>query len=98
MKSSWTIQNSIYIERISNLQNDRDAFIFHYCSKTLERVSIRNAKYSTFNHNYGVCVPQSALVKFIRNGPPTLRWFRSDLSKENITMLQNERPEIKFLN
>ena len=64
-----------YIEGMSNLENDRDTFIFHCCSKTLERVSIRNTKYSTFNYNYGLCVPQSALTKFIRDGPPTYVGF-----------------------
>ena len=26
-------------------------------------------------------VPQNALVKFVRNAPPCLRWFRSDLTR-----------------
>ena len=75
MDDSEFYSSQRYIEGMSNLENDRDTFIFHCCSKTLERVSIRNAKYSTFNYNYGLCVPQSALTKFIRDGPPTYVGF-----------------------
>ena len=84
---------------ISNLENHIHEFIFHYCCKTLERVSIRNAKCSDYydgtNKNM---VPQNALIKFVRNASSTLRWFRSDLNQENMTMLQKERPGIELLN
>jgi hypothetical protein len=43
-------------------------------------------------------LPQNALIKFVRNAPPSLRWFRSDLSLENMVMLRNVRPEIELLN
>jgi hypothetical protein len=33
--------------------------------------------------------------KFVRC-TPTLRWFRSDLTPENVVLLQAERPEITF--
>ena len=74
-------------------------FFFHGCSKVLERVSIRNAKYiihrlgSTPEH-----VPQKALIKFVQNSPLSLRWFRSSLTNENMIMLRSERPGIEFLN
>ncbi|MGK3744344.1 MAG: hypothetical protein ACI90V_011204 [Bacillariaceae sp.] len=84
---------------ISNLENHRNEFIFHYCCKALERVSIRNAKCSDYYDGTNInTVPQNALIKFIRNAPSTLRWFRSDLNQENIGMLQKERPGIEFLN
>jgi hypothetical protein len=84
---------------ISNLENHRDEFIFHYCCKTLERVSIRNAKCSNYYDGTNTnMVPQNAFIKFVRNASSTLRWFRSDLNQENITMLQKERPGIELLN
>ena len=43
-------------------------------------------------------IPQNALIKFVRNAPSSLRWFRSDLSQENIAMLKKERLGIAFLN
>ena len=88
-------------------------FLFYKCtSKVLERVSIKNAKFGRYvrdstasiyggDHNFQediLAIPQTALIKFIRNAPASLRWFRSDLSDENITMLQKERPEIEFAN
>jgi hypothetical protein len=79
-----------------NLEIRRNTFIFHVCSKALERVSIRNAKYLLDGSCYAV--PQNALIKFVRNAPSTLRWFRSNLSKENMNMLHLERPEIELLN
>jgi hypothetical protein len=85
---------------ISNLENYRNNFIFHHCSKALERVSIRNAKVCEMitRDEPTVVIPQNALIKFVRSAPPSLRWFRSDLTPENIRMLKNERPEIKCLN
>jgi hypothetical protein len=64
------------------------------CSKVLERLSIRNAKIGYLN----TPIPQNTLIKFVRNSPASLRWFRSDLTQDNMTMLRLERPEIEFLN
>ena len=44
-----------------------------------------------------VSIPQDALIKFVRNAPSSLKWFRSDLTVENIKLLQRERPEIEFV-
>jgi hypothetical protein len=91
-------------ENMSNLDNHRDEFILHRCSKVLERVSIRNAKWytsirnNTRKNNINEVIPQSLLIKFVRNGPTSLRWFRSDLTQDNMTMLRLERPEIESLN
>ena len=64
-------------------------FLFHKCSSiVLERISIRNARNIT----------QKMLIKFIRKAPPSLRWFRSDLTSANMAMLRLERPEIELLN
>jgi hypothetical protein len=90
------------IDTMSDLENHRDTFIFHCCSTALERVSIRNAKWVTKNHyhrrNDRIVVPQNALIKFVRNAPASLRWFRSDLTIENMNMLRLERPTIELLN
>jgi hypothetical protein len=70
-------------------------------NKALECVSIRNAKWGSnnvtaVNRNLNE-VPQNAPIKFVRS-VPSLRWFRSDLTQENMSMLQLERPEIELLN
>ena len=89
-------------DTMSDLGNHRDTFIFNCCSTALERVSIRNAKWITKNHyhrrNDPIVVPQNALIKFVRNAPASLRWFRSDLTIENMNMLRLERPTIELLN
>jgi hypothetical protein len=89
------------LDQTSDLKNHRDQVLFVYCSKVLERVSIRNAKWCYINNDNNDIidvVPQNALIKFVRNAPPTLRWFRSDLNQDNMTMLRLERPEIELLN
>jgi len=77
-------------------------FLLHECCKSLARLSIRNAKYTTnrgrYYENGPPSIPQGALIKFIRNAPSTLKWFRSDLTQENINVLQMEHPGIEFLN
>ena len=70
--------------------------MFHKCCKAIERVSIRNARQSyEYTHSK---ISQNKLIKFVRNAPPTLRWFRSDLTLNNMTMLRLERPGIELLN
>ena len=89
-----------YFDKLSDLGNNEysDCFLFHHCSSTvLERVSIKNAKHGEYNYTATI-LPQNALIKFVRKSPPTLRWFRSDLSSENRTMLRSERPEIELVN
>jgi hypothetical protein len=105
------MDNSLFIvyyadkNRIADLGNHQEIFIFHRCCKSLERVSIRNAKYRFIggdddynddkqNFNY----KQNSLIKFVRNAPSSMRWFRSDLTPDNMTMLRLERPEIELLN
>mmetsp|Transcript_29749 Transcript_29749/g.33368 ORF Transcript_29749/g.33368 Transcript_29749/m.33368 type:complete len:91 (-) Transcript_29749:31-303(-) len=84
--------------RISDLNNLPPNFIVHECgSKVLERFSIRNAKYHKIDNTSG-SVSQNMLIKFIRQAPATLTWFRSDLTQENIEMLTKEQPRIQLLN
>ena len=90
-------------EAMTDLNNHPHTFLFYkLCHKALEGVSIRNMTACFFDdgehHPLHHPLPQTALVKFVRNAPTTLKWFRSDLTQDNITMLQSERPGIKFLN
>jgi hypothetical protein len=84
-------------DKFADLNNHQEIFIFHKCCKAIERVSIRNTKYQTYNHQIKK-ISQNAFIKFVRNAPPTLRWFRSDLTLDNMTMLRLERPGIELLN
>ncbi|MGK3762558.1 MAG: hypothetical protein ACI8RD_014876 [Bacillariaceae sp.] len=79
----------------ADFNNHQEMFIFHHCCKVLERVSIQNAKYQNLRDEK---ISQNILIKFVRNAPPTLRWFRSDLTSDNMTMLRLERPGIELLN
>ena len=75
---------------LSDLDNHPDAFLFNRCCKSLERVSIQEAR-----DEFGKTIKQEALVKFVRS-VPTLRWFRCDLHQENIDLLTKEHPDIEF--
>jgi hypothetical protein len=97
MDDSEFVYDQTVKDTISNLENYRNNFIFHFCSKSLERISIRNAKVCETRDEPTVVIPQNALIKFDRNVPP-LRWFQSDLTQENMNMLQLERPDIELLN
>ena len=88
------------IDTISDLENHPRSFLLCYCSsQVLERISLREAQYGLSRHTITPqMLPQNAFIKYIRKAPRFLRWFRSDLSVENIKMLQLERPGIEFLN
>jgi hypothetical protein len=74
--------------------------IFCHCNANLVRVSLKNAKCrepgTSFSSAPTEPFPQIGLVKFVRS-TPFLRWFRSDLSPENVAILRAERPEITFV-
>jgi hypothetical protein len=84
------------------IQTDEHAHycLLFFCKHELERVSLKNAQYREpeFCSRGGPAqvLPQMALVKFVRL-TPSLRWFRSDLSPENVAVLHAERPEVTFL-
>ena len=61
----------------------------------LERVTLGDAHYTEGPGLSFLPMPQAALLKFVRH-MPKLKWFRSDLSRENIVMLKAERPEVHF--
>jgi hypothetical protein len=80
-------------------EGGNDACILFHCNTKLERVSLRNLKLTSVQ---GLNIPQphpslaqNRLIKFVRL-TPSLRWFRSDLSPENVAVLQAERPEVTF--
>ena len=90
--SVFSVYSNTDMQEFSDLVNHERSFIFSHCCKSLERVSIRNARYCDGK------ITQNALIKFVRNAPSSMRWFRSDLSQDNITMLQLERPGIELVN
>lgn len=71
-------------------------YFFFACNKKLERVSLVGGKYVKVGSTNVLDFPQWSLIRFVRN-TPRLRWFRSDLTKENIQILSRERPEITFV-
>ena len=98
-----------YNDGLSNLENENYSkkFLFWRCSsKVLRNVSIKNAMYDRkvlvsgqprrlFTTEWSP-LPQNVLIKFVRNGPPSLRYFRSDLTPANKDMLRLECPDILF--
>mmetsp|Transcript_2939 Transcript_2939/g.3330 ORF Transcript_2939/g.3330 Transcript_2939/m.3330 type:complete len:166 (+) Transcript_2939:2-499(+) len=99
MDGSIFADTGFYIHVMSNLERHDDTFMFHSL-KSLECLSIRNAKFNEDRESRfdSMNIPQSVLIKFVRNAPTSMRWFRSDLTQENRTMLQQERPEIQLVN
>jgi len=72
----------------------------------LECLSLRNVTYFTIrgddiyqleNPTTVLPIPQQELIRVVRNAPPSLKWFWSDLTLDNITMLKKERPGIEFV-
>jgi hypothetical protein len=82
-----------------NLNYYPDAFLFNGCCKSLERVSIRDIDWrdDSDDEEQKLIFTQNTLIKKFRN-VPTLHWFRSDLTPDNMTMLRLERPGIELLN
>ena len=93
-------------DAMSDLDDHPDIVLFGTVRNLpLERLSIRNLRCDGSTYvldRYGYVtlrstISQNMLIKFVRNAPPTLVWFRSDLSATNIQMLQSERPGIEFV-
>jgi hypothetical protein len=59
-------------------------------------MSIINATWAAIDPEATQPVSQEKLVKMVQNHP-ALCWLRSDLTDENIAMLQQERPEFTFV-
>jgi hypothetical protein len=76
--------------KFADLKNHHELFLFHKCCKAFERVSIRNMNYRSrfdVDEDQKFIFTQNALIKFVRNAHPSLHWFRSDLTQENIDIL-----------
>jgi hypothetical protein len=77
--------------------------VFRFCSSKLERASLKGCKWyswdltasSPLDRGLDAEIPQEALMRFVQK-TPTLKWFRSDLSKENVELLQEAYPGITF--
>jgi len=99
--SNFTVLRShmklMSVNPVRQLRND--IFMFHKC-KSLECLSIRNARYTTndIDDIFTKAVSQQMLIKFVRKAPSSMRWFRSDLTEDNMEMLRLERPNIELLN
>ena len=89
--------NRWFFERTISLNARRhEPFLMREC-KVVERLSIKNATWCLEeNPLEKFPVTQGMLIKMVRRHP-TLRWLRSDLSAENVAMLQREKPEITFV-
>lgn len=71
-------------------------FLLQHCPH-LERLSIKGASwYIDGRPEETWPISQQMLVKMVLNHP-NLRWLRSDLTTENIAMLQEEKPHITFV-
>jgi hypothetical protein len=76
--------------------------IFLGVRRVLERVSIVNARLVKLSRERpgfadgSMPIPQPILIEFARNAPK-LKWFRSDLNHDNMTMLEGERPDVTFV-
>jgi hypothetical protein len=67
--------------------------LLHSCSRGLRRVSVKGAR---CEGRYSLSLmSQEMLIDFVRSAP-SLQWFRSDLTPENVAMLQRERPGVTF--
>lgn len=66
-----------------------------HCNSNLQRVSIKNVSYKLFCQRTARNMPEEKLMHFVR-ATKNLKWFRSDLSPENVAILKEERPEICF--
>mmetsp|Transcript_16243 Transcript_16243/g.46813 ORF Transcript_16243/g.46813 Transcript_16243/m.46813 type:complete len:167 (-) Transcript_16243:190-690(-) len=84
-------------------RNDNETYFLDQCNSKLECVSLRNASYHTLCRGLQLGeeterkeMSQLGLMKFARL-TKNLKWFRSDMSPENIAKLRIERPEVTFL-
>mmetsp|Transcript_29500 Transcript_29500/g.53363 ORF Transcript_29500/g.53363 Transcript_29500/m.53363 type:complete len:131 (-) Transcript_29500:49-441(-) len=101
-KLLWTIAclNIIAILMIGphefnhQIRTMKRAFLLSWCIR-LERLSMNdNITWSVDGEKHAVT--KETFLKMIR-GLPTLRWIKSDLTKESIAFLQQEHPDITFL-
>jgi hypothetical protein len=102
-------QDQSAINNNNHGHSDSSIHILQRFGHKLERVSIRNCRYCLLllpttqeeraldfvKRNQRHTIPQEALIQFVRSSP-LLQWFRSDLTPDNVSMLQKERLDIVF--
>jgi hypothetical protein len=71
-----------------------DAHYMFQFAHNVQRLSIKDASFGDGNESRQVS--QCMLIKMVRRHR-NLRWLRSDLTADNIAMLQRERPEMTFV-
>jgi F-box domain len=82
--------------------DEEQACPFSYCLRNLERVSLKGCLYFNMTAKaedhaiHGKPFSQVGLIKFVRKAT-NLQWFHSDLTAENVEMLQAERPDVVFV-
>mmetsp|Transcript_14040 Transcript_14040/g.21444 ORF Transcript_14040/g.21444 Transcript_14040/m.21444 type:complete len:229 (+) Transcript_14040:2-688(+) len=62
----------------------------------VENVSVVNCTFTGNDDERTFYVTQAMLMKFVRKAKK-LRWFRSNLTPENIVILKKERPDVEFI-
>jgi hypothetical protein len=73
-------------------REDEYAGVLYYLTGSLERVSVKGARFSYRPLGTSSSpVSQRHLMTFAETAP-RLQWLRSDLTHENIAMVQRERP------
>ena len=70
--------------------------MFSYCKSKLESVSVKGIKFYLPGKPEKHVVGQAGLMHFVRS-TPTLKWFCSDLTAENIAALKVSRPDVEFV-
>ena len=77
-----------------DLEN-RDSYLWKHCP-VLARVSMVGATFNLYSETSRPFT-QNMLIKLVRFHP-TLEYLKSDLTDDNIAMLQKERPGIVLVN
>lgn len=99
MLKALYLDNAIfYVARRNANLADNSMFLFHHRSK-LEAVSCKRARLCADNLTsipYAKELSQEQLLDFVRHAHK-LRWFKSDLSPQNIALLRVERPDVLFV-
>ena len=91
----------IFLENVVNNAVDSKQFLVHKCSsKVLGQILLHHSGFLVHRGpEYAIiAIPQTALMKFIQNSPSMLRSsHQSNLTKDNIKILQQEHPAIEFV-
>lgn len=73
-----------------------DALRYLLDCRSLERLSMKGTTWGISMGEAQGPVPQDMIMRMARQ-LPTLHWLRSNLTEQNVAILQEERPEITFV-